>query len=104
MFLFDQGSRRRNDQQLEEAVLQTARASIPLVNPRIMARLLKRVIEVLQDSPEYRETQSNCQEWCAYCPRICARADLNHRHCRCYIHQMEDMNERAEQNKRQRIE
>ena len=70
------------------------------INLRILVRLLKRVIEVLQETADYRDTQSTCQAH----PWVCAQADLQHRHCRCYMHQMADMNERAERDKRQRTE
>ena len=60
------GARRHNDQELLAAILQTAHASLEHINLRILVRLLKRVIEVLQETQEYRDTQSTCQEGCAH--------------------------------------
>ena len=96
------GARLHSDQELEAAILHNAHASLEHMTPRILVRLLKRVIEVLQEMQEYGDTQSTCQECGAHCPRVCARADLHHRHCRCYSHQMADMHERAEWNQRQK--
>ena len=63
------------------------------LSPKSAVRFLRRVVEIIENQPDYEESQDMCGGFCAYstCDLVCARASDSRRHCRCFQHQVENM-------------